>query len=79
MLRVVENSLKCRAPQDIDKNEMEALRRVGMENPNRYRIDYAKIHRAAGWFWTRIDNQCGKEGRWFVPKKEEENADNSIA
>jgi hypothetical protein len=62
---------QCRAPQDIDKAKMEALRRVGIENPsNRYRIDFASIHRSAGWLWTRVDNQCGKEGRWFVPKKE---------
>jgi len=74
---LVDGSLrhaKCRALQNIDKAKMKALKIVGMEDPpNEYRYDYVSIQRSAGWLWARIDNHCGKEGRWYTPKKEEEN------
>ena len=61
----------CHAPQNIDKATMNALKLVGIDNPpNRYRMEYASIQRSAGWLWSRVENRCGKEGRWFVPRKE---------
>ena len=60
----------CRAPENIDKGAMKALKFVGIDDPpNEYRLDYVSIQRAAGWFWARLDNRCGREGRWFKLKE----------
>ena len=70
---------KCLAPENIDKGRMEALKLVGMDNPPAvYRLNYASMQRETGWFLTRLDNRCGKEGRWFKPKerKNEKTSDN---
>ncbi|MBT6049174.1 hypothetical protein HN803_04540 [candidate division WWE3 bacterium] len=62
---------QCCAPQNIDKKRMEALKLVGIENPsNKYRCYYASLQRGEGWLGARLLNYCGKEGRWFIPRKE---------
>ncbi|MBT6047308.1 hypothetical protein HN803_07430 [candidate division WWE3 bacterium] len=62
---------KCCAPQNIDKEVTKALELIGIENPpNKYRCDYVKLQRKEGWIGSRILNFCGKEGRWFTPKEE---------
>ena len=59
----------CRAPQNIDKGRMKALKLVGMKNPPvTYRCDYTFLQRGNNWFDARLLNSCGKEGRWFKTK-----------
>jgi len=63
---------ECCAPGNIDKGRTEALKFVGMDNPpNLYRIDYVSMQRGTGWFLTRLENRCGREGRWYKPKVKE--------
>jgi len=59
---------KCRAPENIDKNKIRALKLVGMEDPIEYRLDFVSMQRETGWFLTRLDNRCGREGRWYKAK-----------
>jgi len=63
---------ECRAPENIDRKRMQALRMVGVKNPSiHYRTTYASLQRGEGWFSARFLNYCGKEGRWFKPRNEE--------
>jgi hypothetical protein len=30
---------------------------------------YCESHRLNNFFWSRMFRQCGRSGRWFVPKE----------
>lgn len=54
---------ECHAPQGRPVGDY-----LSGSTSTRAHIGYCSIQREAGWWWARQLNNCGKEGRWFVPK-----------
>lgn len=40
-----------------------------------YRYPYCHSHREDGWLFARIGKTCGKEGRWFEKKEDNQTND----
>jgi hypothetical protein len=59
---------ECHAPQNLDRRVyLEDV--VSGERPLRYRRITCLANRIDGWLSARLNNTCGREGRWFEAKQ----------
>jgi hypothetical protein len=58
---------KCNAPQNpLGKPQRDFV--TGINPKPVHETKYCATHRHYDWFWARVLNVCGREGRWFVAK-----------
>lgn len=58
---------KCKAPENF---QVKTEYLVSGDRTNCFRWMYCETQRKSGWLEARIDNSCGREGRWFEPRNQ---------